>query len=139
MQLLQQRDIIGRTSELARVFGIQFYHVLTRGSQVRTPDYWRHTVSPAVIARHSSRFCFNKAASQTGFAVCVSPHHRFYSSRHPGSSYCREHKFFTLNVKKITVAIFGNSKEITPFILFLQSESYFLVKLAHWALTGPLL
>lgn len=34
IQLLQQQDIIGRTSELARVFGIQFYHVLTRGSQV---------------------------------------------------------------------------------------------------------
>lgn len=34
MQLLQQHDIIGRTSELARVFGIQFLHVLTRGSQV---------------------------------------------------------------------------------------------------------
>lgn len=34
MQLLQQQDIIGRTSELARVFGIQFFHVLTRGSQV---------------------------------------------------------------------------------------------------------
>uniref|UniRef100_A0A3Q3BAC6 REV3 like, DNA directed polymerase zeta catalytic subunit n=1 Tax=Kryptolebias marmoratus TaxID=37003 RepID=A0A3Q3BAC6_KRYMA len=36
MQLLQQHDIIGRTSELARVFGIQFLHVLTRGSQVHT-------------------------------------------------------------------------------------------------------
>lgn len=36
MQLLQQHDIIGRTSELARLFGIQFYHVLTRGSQVPT-------------------------------------------------------------------------------------------------------
>ncbi len=36
MQLLQQQDIIGRTSELARVFGIQFLHVLTRGSQVPT-------------------------------------------------------------------------------------------------------
>lgn len=34
MQLLQEQDIIGRTSELARVFGIQFFHVLTRGSQV---------------------------------------------------------------------------------------------------------
>lgn len=34
LQLLQQHDIIGRTSELARVFGIQFLHVLTRGSQV---------------------------------------------------------------------------------------------------------
>lgn len=36
MQLLQQHDIVGRTSELARLFGIQFYHVLTRGSQVPT-------------------------------------------------------------------------------------------------------
>ncbi|XP_054617424.1 DNA polymerase zeta catalytic subunit isoform X2 [Dunckerocampus dactyliophorus] len=34
MQILQQHDIIGRTSELARLFGIQFFHVLTRGSQV---------------------------------------------------------------------------------------------------------
>lgn len=37
MQLLQEQDIIGRTSELARVFGIQFIHVLTRGSQVLVP------------------------------------------------------------------------------------------------------
>lgn len=36
MQLLQQHDIIGRTSELARLFGIQFFHVLTRGSQACT-------------------------------------------------------------------------------------------------------
>ena len=34
MQLLEQLDMIGRTSELARLFGIQFYEVFTRGSQV---------------------------------------------------------------------------------------------------------
>lgn len=47
MQLLQQQDVIGRTSELARVFGIQFLHVLTRGSQVRhtqAPDLFPLTV-----------------------------------------------------------------------------------------------
>ncbi|KAG9463064.1 hypothetical protein GDO78_022517, partial [Eleutherodactylus coqui] len=33
LQLLEQLDLIGRTSELARLFGIQFLHVLTRGSQ----------------------------------------------------------------------------------------------------------
>jgi len=33
--LLQRLDLIGRTSELARVFGIQFYCVLSRGSQYR--------------------------------------------------------------------------------------------------------
>lgn len=35
LQLLQQLDLIGRTSEMARLFGIQFLHVLTRGSQVK--------------------------------------------------------------------------------------------------------
>ena len=35
LQLISQQDIIGRTSELARLFGIQFYEVLTRGSQFR--------------------------------------------------------------------------------------------------------
>lgn len=35
LQLLEQLDLIGRTSEMARLFGIQFLHVLTRGSQVK--------------------------------------------------------------------------------------------------------
>ena len=32
--MLDRLDIISTTSELARVFGIQFYQVLARGSQV---------------------------------------------------------------------------------------------------------
>ena len=36
IQILQQLDLIGQTSEFARVFGIEFYHVLSRGSQVNT-------------------------------------------------------------------------------------------------------
>lgn len=35
LQMLEQLDLIGKTSEMARLFGIQFLHVLTRGSQVR--------------------------------------------------------------------------------------------------------
>lgn len=35
LELLNQLDIIGRTSELAKLFGIQFYEVLSRGSQFR--------------------------------------------------------------------------------------------------------
>jgi DNA polymerase zeta len=35
LQLIDQLDIIGRTSELARVFGIDFFSVLWRGSQYR--------------------------------------------------------------------------------------------------------
>lgn len=34
LQMLEQLDLIGKTSEMARLFGIQFLHVLTRGSQV---------------------------------------------------------------------------------------------------------
>ena len=33
--LLNQLDIIGKTSEMARLFGIQFLEVMTRGSQFR--------------------------------------------------------------------------------------------------------
>lgn len=40
LQLLAKLDLISRTSELARLFGIQFYDVLSRGSQVS----WKHVV-----------------------------------------------------------------------------------------------
>ena len=35
MELLDKLDVLGRTSELAKLFGIQFLEVLTRGSQFR--------------------------------------------------------------------------------------------------------
>ena len=35
LDLLNQLDLIGRTCELAKLFGIQFYEVLSRGSQFR--------------------------------------------------------------------------------------------------------
>lgn len=35
MALLDQLDLIGRTSEMAKLIGIQFYEVLSRGSQFR--------------------------------------------------------------------------------------------------------
>lgn len=35
IRLVEQLDLIGRTSEMARLFGIQFYEVLSRGSQFR--------------------------------------------------------------------------------------------------------
>ena len=34
LQILSRLDIIGRTAELARLFGIQFFDVISRGSQV---------------------------------------------------------------------------------------------------------
>lgn len=35
LELLNQLDLIGRTCEMAKLFGIQFYEVLSRGSQFR--------------------------------------------------------------------------------------------------------
>ncbi|XP_018415790.1 PREDICTED: DNA polymerase zeta catalytic subunit [Nanorana parkeri] len=46
LQLLEHLDLIGRTSELARVFGIQFLHVLTRGSQYRVESVMLRIAKP---------------------------------------------------------------------------------------------
>lgn len=35
LEILNQLDLVGRTCELAKLFGIQFYEVLSRGSQFR--------------------------------------------------------------------------------------------------------
>ncbi|XP_075059030.1 DNA polymerase zeta catalytic subunit [Mixophyes fleayi] len=46
LQLLERLDLIGRTSELARLFGIQFLHVLTRGSQYRVESMMLRIAKP---------------------------------------------------------------------------------------------
>ncbi|KAM4693357.1 LOW QUALITY PROTEIN: DNA polymerase zeta catalytic subunit [Discoglossus pictus] len=46
LQLLEHLDVIGRTSELARLFGIQFLHVLTRGSQYRVESMMLRIAKP---------------------------------------------------------------------------------------------
>ncbi|KAM4633548.1 DNA polymerase zeta catalytic subunit [Polymixia lowei] len=81
MQLLQQQDIVGRTSELARVFGIQFYHVLTRGSQYRVESMMLRVakpmnyipVTPSVQQRAQQR------APQC-IPLVMEPESRFYSN-----------------------------------------------------------
>ena len=40
IQILNHIDFINRTSELARVFGILFYEVISRGSQVMSLTYF---------------------------------------------------------------------------------------------------
>ncbi|CDW53548.1 DNA polymerase [Trichuris trichiura] len=79
LQLLISRDIVNRTSEMARLFGIQFLEVLSRGSQFRvesimlrmakaegyvalspTPDQRRRMSAPECIALNmepESMFC----------------------------------------------------------------------------------
>ncbi|XP_068266123.1 DNA polymerase zeta catalytic subunit isoform X3 [Nyctibius grandis] len=46
LQLLDKLDLIDRTSEMARLFGIQFLHVLTRGSQYRVESMMLRIAKP---------------------------------------------------------------------------------------------
>lgn len=47
--LLNQLDLIGRTCELAKLFGIQFYEVLSRGSQFRVESMMLRIAKPRNI------------------------------------------------------------------------------------------
>ncbi|XP_031333154.1 DNA polymerase zeta catalytic subunit isoform X2 [Photinus pyralis] len=46
VELFDRLDLIGRTSELARLFGIQFYEVLSRGSQFRVESMMLRLAKP---------------------------------------------------------------------------------------------
>lgn len=46
IMLVEQLDLIGRTSELARLFGIQFFEVLSRGSQFRVESMMLRLAKP---------------------------------------------------------------------------------------------
>ncbi|GLV38027.1 DNA polymerase zeta subunit 1 [Carabus blaptoides fortunei] len=46
LRMLDQLDLIGRTSELAKLFGIQFYEVLSRGSQFRVESMMLRLAKP---------------------------------------------------------------------------------------------
>ncbi|XP_023212817.1 uncharacterized protein LOC111615631 [Centruroides sculpturatus] len=81
MNLLNQLDVIGRTSTLARVFGIQFYEVLSRGSQFRVESMMLRTaksqnyiaVSPSIQQRAHSK-------APERFALVMEPESKFYTS-----------------------------------------------------------
>ncbi|XP_072300034.1 DNA polymerase zeta catalytic subunit isoform X2 [Eucyclogobius newberryi] len=81
MQLLQQQDIIGRTSELARVFGIQFYHVLTRGSQYRVESMMLRVAKPLnyIPLTPSVQQRAQQRAPQC-IPLVMEPESRFYSN-----------------------------------------------------------
>ncbi|KAM3861188.1 LOW QUALITY PROTEIN: DNA polymerase zeta catalytic subunit [Diretmus argenteus] len=81
MQLLQQHDIVGRTSELARVFGIQFYHVLTRGSQYRVESMMLRVAKPMnyIAVTPSAQQRAQQRAPQC-IPLVMEPESRFYSN-----------------------------------------------------------
>ncbi|XP_070781827.1 DNA polymerase zeta catalytic subunit [Enoplosus armatus] len=81
MQLLQQHDIIGKTSELARVFGIQFFHVLTRGSQYRVESMMLRVAKPLnyIPVTPSIQQRAQQRAPQC-IPLVMEPESRFYSN-----------------------------------------------------------
>lgn len=80
INILQQLDIIGRTSELAKLFGIQFYEVLSRGSQFRVESMMLRlaknknyvAVSPSIKQRAEMN------AAQT-IPLIMEPESKFYT------------------------------------------------------------
>ncbi|XP_060083937.1 uncharacterized protein LOC132563202 [Ylistrum balloti] len=80
LQVIDQLDLIGRTSEFARVFGIEFYHVLSRGSQYRVESMMLRLakplnyipVSPSVHQRARMR-------APECIALTLEPESRFYA------------------------------------------------------------
>ncbi|KAK1171883.1 DNA polymerase zeta catalytic subunit-like [Acipenser oxyrinchus oxyrinchus] len=81
LQLLEQHDLIGRTSELARLFGIQFYHVLTRGSQYRVESMMLRIAKPMnyIPVTPSTQQRVQMRSNQC-VPLVMEPESRFYSN-----------------------------------------------------------
>ncbi|KAL2730715.1 DNA polymerase zeta catalytic subunit isoform X5 [Vespula squamosa] len=79
LRILSQLDIIGRTSEYARLFGIQFYEVFSRGSQFRVESMMLRlakplnfvTVSPSIQQRAKMR-------APAALPLIMEPESKFY-------------------------------------------------------------
>lgn len=80
LEILNQLDLIGRTCELAKLFGIQFFEVLSRGSQFRVESMMLRiakrrnlvAVSPSVQQRLHMR-------APEYIALILEPESRFYT------------------------------------------------------------
>ncbi|XP_045429043.1 DNA polymerase zeta catalytic subunit isoform X3 [Pipistrellus kuhlii] len=81
LQMLEQLDLIGKTSEMARLFGIQFLHVLTRGSQYRVESMMLRIAKPMNYIPVTPNV---QQRSQMRAPQCVplimEPESRFYSN-----------------------------------------------------------
>nr|XP_020660991.1 DNA polymerase zeta catalytic subunit [Pogona vitticeps] len=81
VQLLEQMDVIGRTSEMARLFGIQFLHVLTRGSQYRVESMMLRIAKPMnYIAVTPSVQQRSQMRAPQCIPLIMEPESRFYSN-----------------------------------------------------------
>ncbi|NP_001163919.1 REV3 like, DNA directed polymerase zeta catalytic subunit L homeolog [Xenopus laevis] len=81
LQLLEKLDLIGRTSELARLFGIQFLHVLTRGSQYRVESMMLRIAKPMnYIPLTPSIQQRSQMRAPQCIPLVMEPESRFYSN-----------------------------------------------------------
>uniref|UniRef100_A0A182NQU6 DNA polymerase n=1 Tax=Anopheles dirus TaxID=7168 RepID=A0A182NQU6_9DIPT len=79
-EILNQLDLVGRTAELAKLFGIQFYEVLSRGSQFRVESMMLRiakprnfvSVSPSIQQRAHMR-------APEYLPLILEPNSRFYA------------------------------------------------------------
>lgn len=80
LQLMDQLDLIGRTAELARLFGIQFYEVLSRGSQFRVESMMLRLAKPMnYIAVSPSVQQRAKMRAPEWIPLILEPQSRFYA------------------------------------------------------------
>ncbi|RZF41267.1 hypothetical protein LSTR_LSTR010495 [Laodelphax striatellus] len=79
-EILDHLDLIGRTSELARLFGIQFYEVLSRGSQFRVESMMLRMAKPEnyVAVSPTTRQRAHMRAPES-LPLIMEPESRFYS------------------------------------------------------------
>lgn len=92
LALLEQLDLIGRTAELARAFGIDFFSVLSRGSQYRVESMMvrlAHTQNYLMLSPAKEQVwppdCFTCQATAAG-PHCRTPLHFIcpLAPLHPG-------------------------------------------------------
>lgn len=80
LQIMNQLDMINRTSELARVFGIDFFSVLSRGSQYRVESMFlrlAHTQNYLAISPGTQQVA-NQPAMEC-LPLVLEPESRFYA------------------------------------------------------------
>ncbi|XP_046836193.1 DNA polymerase zeta catalytic subunit isoform X1 [Vespa crabro] len=80
LRILSQLDIIGRTSEYARLFGIQFYEVFSRGSQFRVESMMLRLAKPLnFIAVSPSVQQRAKMRAPAALPLIMEPESKFYT------------------------------------------------------------
>ena len=79
--MLTKLDVISRTSEQARVFGVEFENVAARGSQYRVEAMMLRVTKPLnYILLSPTREQVAKQAAPECFALTMEPESRFYTS-----------------------------------------------------------